>query len=130
MLKENILLLEDVWGNFSAIAGFKFSSSNDSDNESFVPVEKFSFADKFVRLLSGLEVRNNMKIWFNNKGWISSVTYASVLNNAILRANLPAGAKPEDYGIITINHPMNYSLSQLKERQSYVFCSCVMLCSD
>uniref|UniRef100_A0A8C4SRD7 P-type phospholipid transporter n=1 Tax=Erpetoichthys calabaricus TaxID=27687 RepID=A0A8C4SRD7_ERPCA len=54
-------------------------------------------------------------VWFNNKGWHSMVSFVNVANNAILRANLPFGKNPEDYGITVINHPLNLTKEQLSE---------------
>ncbi|XP_041357912.1 phospholipid-transporting ATPase ABCA1-like isoform X2 [Gigantopelta aegis] len=55
------------------------------------------------------------KVWFNNKGFASSVIYMSVLNNLILRSYLPSESDPSDYGISTSNHPMNYTEAQFSE---------------
>lgn len=52
---------------------------------------------------------------FNNKGWASSVAYMNALNNILLRAHLPPGEDPADYGISVINHPMNFTQSQLQD---------------
>ncbi|XP_066903690.1 phospholipid-transporting ATPase ABCA1 isoform X2 [Halyomorpha halys] len=56
---------------------------------------------------------NNVKVWFNNKGWIASVAYMNAINNVVLRSNLPSNVS-SDYGIITINHPMNFTAKQLE----------------
>lgn len=55
---------------------------------------------------------NNIKVWFNNKGWIASVAYMNAINNVVLRSNLPSNIS-SDYGIVTINHPMNFTGKQL-----------------
>uniref|UniRef100_A0A1B6DIK2 ABC transporter domain-containing protein n=2 Tax=Clastoptera arizonana TaxID=38151 RepID=A0A1B6DIK2_9HEMI len=55
---------------------------------------------------------NNIKVWYNNKGWASSVSYMNAINNVILRAALPA-TNASQYGINTINHPMNYTQQQI-----------------
>ena len=54
-----------------------------------------------------------LKVWFNNKGYISVVSYMNVMNNLILRANLPGGEDPQKYGITVINHPVNRTKAQL-----------------
>ncbi|CAH1395854.1 unnamed protein product [Nezara viridula] len=56
---------------------------------------------------------NNIKVWFNNKGWIASVTYMNAINNVVLRSSLPSNIS-SDYGIVTINHPMNFTGKQLE----------------
>ncbi|KAF3703359.1 Retinal-specific ATP-binding cassette transporter [Channa argus] len=55
------------------------------------------------------------QVWYNNKGWHAMVSFMNVANNAILRANLPKGAKLDEYGITAINHPMNLTKEQLSE---------------
>ncbi|KAG2461340.1 ABCA4 protein, partial [Polypterus senegalus] len=65
--------------------------------------------------LKDMETEYNVKVWFNNKGWHSMVSFVNVANNAILRANLPFGKNPEDYGITVINHPLNLTKEQLSE---------------
>lgn len=56
-------------------------------------------------------------MWFNNKGWLSSVAYMNAINNVILRATLDSLNKSQDeiseYGIRTINHPMNFTQEQM-----------------
>lgn len=41
------------------------------------------------------------------------VSYMNIMNNLIMRAHLPEGLNPEDYGISAINHPMNRTRAQL-----------------
>uniref|UniRef100_A0A8C2GCE9 P-type phospholipid transporter n=1 Tax=Cyprinus carpio TaxID=7962 RepID=A0A8C2GCE9_CYPCA len=76
-------------------------------------------ADRFLKSLSafinGLDTKNNVKIWFNNKGWHSIGAYLSVMNNGILRASLPPGKDPRQFGITTFNHPLNLTKEQLSQ---------------
>ncbi|KAM4533545.1 retinal-specific phospholipid-transporting ATPase ABCA4-like [Odontesthes bonariensis] len=65
--------------------------------------------------LKYMETENNVKVWYNNKGWHAMVSFMNVANNAILRANLPKGANLDEYGITAINHPLNLSKEQLSE---------------
>uniref|UniRef100_A0A803TLI3 ATP binding cassette subfamily A member 4 n=1 Tax=Anolis carolinensis TaxID=28377 RepID=A0A803TLI3_ANOCA len=65
--------------------------------------------------LKYMETENNIKVWFNNKGWHAMVIFLNVANNAILRANLKQGKDPEEYGITAINHPLNLTKEQLSE---------------
>ncbi|XP_033737996.1 ATP-binding cassette sub-family A member 7-like isoform X2 [Pecten maximus] len=53
------------------------------------------------------------KVWYNNKGWAAIVAYTNVMNNLILRSMAPNVSKPTDYGIVTFNHPVEYTKSQL-----------------
>ncbi|CAI5799096.1 phospholipid-transporting ATPase ABCA7 [Podarcis lilfordi] len=65
--------------------------------------------------VEGLRTRQNVKVWFNNKGWHAMVSFVNVANNGLLRASLPAGADPSRYGITAINHPLNLTKEQLSE---------------
>ena len=74
-------------------------------------------------------VFDNVRVWFNNKGWAASVAYMNAINNVILRASIAAAEEnmdlsmnfdfssglkiPEEYGMAVINHPMNYTRDQL-----------------
>ncbi|XP_075994204.1 retinal-specific phospholipid-transporting ATPase ABCA4a [Genypterus blacodes] len=62
-----------------------------------------------------METENNVKVWYNNKGWHAMVSFMNVANNAILRANLPRGAHLDEYGVTAINHPLNLTKEQLSE---------------
>ncbi|KAF5903351.1 ATP-binding cassette sub-family A member 1-like [Clarias magur] len=76
-------------------------------------------ADRFLNSLSafinGLDTKNNVKIWFNNKGWHSIGSFLNVMNNGILRANLPPGKDPSKYGITVYNHPLNLTKEQISQ---------------
>nr|XP_055034932.1 phospholipid-transporting ATPase ABCA1b [Misgurnus anguillicaudatus] len=78
-----------------------------------------SAADRFLNSLStfinGLDTKNNVKIWFNNKGWHSIGAFINVMNNGILRANLPDGKEARQYGITAFNHPLNLTKEQLSQ---------------
>lgn len=55
------------------------------------------------------------QIWFNNKGWHSIGSFLNVLNNGILRANLPPEKNPSKYGITAHNHPLNLTKEQISQ---------------
>ncbi|XP_059372109.1 phospholipid-transporting ATPase ABCA1b [Carassius carassius] len=78
-----------------------------------------SAADRFLKSLSafinGLDTKNNVKIWFNNKGWHSIGGFLNVMNNGILRANLQPGRDPHQFGITAFNHPLNLTKEQLSQ---------------
>uniref|UniRef100_A0A087X6A3 P-type phospholipid transporter n=1 Tax=Poecilia formosa TaxID=48698 RepID=A0A087X6A3_POEFO len=82
-------------------------------------LQKGSAADRFLDNLSGfingLDTKNNVKIWFNNKGWHSVASFINVMSNGVLRANLPPGAEPGRYGITSFNHPLNLTKEQLSQ---------------
>ena len=55
----------------------------------------------------------NLKIWFNNKGFVSSTAYLNVINNALLRSQmLNMNSTKTDVtrqGIVLINHPLPFT---------------------
>ncbi|XP_078010201.1 phospholipid-transporting ATPase ABCA7-like isoform X1 [Phascolarctos cinereus] len=63
----------------------------------------------------GLDTQNNVKVWFNNKGWHAMVAFVNMLNNGLLRAHPPPGADPRICGITTLNHPLSLTKEQLSE---------------
>nr|AIN44098.1 ATP-binding cassette sub-family A member 1 [Laodelphax striatellus] len=89
--------------------------------ESPVPVVEFKSANESVAQFSQnpyVDIHyktNNVKVWFNNKGWASSVSYLNAINNVILRSSLPAhkASHAHQYGIRAINHPMNFTEKQM-----------------
>ncbi|GFS22088.1 ATP-binding cassette sub-family A member 2 [Elysia marginata] len=79
--------------------------------QGFVPVD---FGLNAPTLFRKLAVRNVATTWFNHKGLHSMGVYLNSLNNAILRANLPADkGNPAAYGMTVYNHPWNDTDSQL-----------------
>ncbi|KAJ6658453.1 hypothetical protein lerEdw1_020157 [Lerista edwardsae] len=74
-----------------------------------------AIAKEMSNFLKYMETEDNVKVWFNNKGWHAMVSFLNVANNAILRANLPKTKDPEEYGITAINHPLNLTKDQLSE---------------
>lgn len=67
-----------------------------------------NFGENAPTLYKKLAVRNVGKLWFNHKGYHSVPVFLNAINNAILRANLPASkGNPAAYGITAINHPWN-----------------------
>jgi ATP-binding cassette subfamily A (ABC1) protein 1 len=68
---------------------------------------------------------NNVKIWYNLKGYVSNVAYLNVLNNAFLRSkineineenNYSNYMNPAEHGIVAFNHPMNFTKAQFLEQ--------------
>ncbi|XP_053549107.1 retinal-specific phospholipid-transporting ATPase ABCA4 [Bombina bombina] len=74
-----------------------------------------SVSHQFKAFLQHLETEDNIKVWFNNKGWHAMVTFINIANNAILRANLGEDKDPGEFGITAINHPLNLTKDQLSE---------------
>jgi hypothetical protein len=62
----------------------------------------------------------SQQVWFNNKGWPMSVSYLNAITNVVLRASLPPEEDPKQYGIRAINHPMNFTPTQLSQEMMLV----------
>ncbi|XP_053321852.1 phospholipid-transporting ATPase ABCA1 isoform X2 [Spea bombifrons] len=73
------------------------------------------FLDSFGTFMKGLDAKDNVKVWFNNKGWHAIGSFLNVMNNAILRSNIRQGEDPARYGITAFNHPLNLTKEQLSE---------------
>ncbi|KAJ3599928.1 hypothetical protein NHX12_033882 [Muraenolepis orangiensis] len=82
-------------------------------------VEQNSSLDRLLHrlpvFLQGLNSQNNVKVWYNNKGWHAMVSFVNVMNNALLRASLPPGRQRRRAGITAYNHPLNLTKEQLSE---------------
>uniref|UniRef100_A0A3B4B8V1 P-type phospholipid transporter n=1 Tax=Periophthalmus magnuspinnatus TaxID=409849 RepID=A0A3B4B8V1_9GOBI len=70
---------------------------------------------RLPEVLGGLHSQDNVKVWYNNKGWHSMVSFVNVLNNGLLRASLPPGPQRSAHGITAYNHPLNLTKEQLTE---------------
>uniref|UniRef100_I3LWC8 ATP binding cassette subfamily A member 4 n=1 Tax=Ictidomys tridecemlineatus TaxID=43179 RepID=I3LWC8_ICTTR len=70
--------------------------------------------------LKYLETEDNIKVWFNNKGWHALVSFLNVAHNAILRASLHKDRNPEEHGITVISQPLNLTKEQLSEITSCI----------
>uniref|UniRef100_A0A8C1ZLC5 P-type phospholipid transporter n=1 Tax=Cyprinus carpio TaxID=7962 RepID=A0A8C1ZLC5_CYPCA len=66
-------------------------------------------------VLTGLTSQNNIKVWFNNKGWHAMASFVNIMNNGLLRANLPPDVERRKYGMTAYNHPLNLTKEQLTE---------------
>ncbi|XP_053558600.1 phospholipid-transporting ATPase ABCA1 isoform X2 [Bombina bombina] len=73
------------------------------------------FLDSLGTFMKGLDAKDSVKVWFNNKGWHAIGSFLNVINNAILRSNLQEGEDPASYGITAFNHPLNLTKEQLSE---------------
>ncbi|KAG8511044.1 Retinal-specific phospholipid-transporting ATPase ABCA4, partial [Galemys pyrenaicus] len=72
-------------------------------------------AKEMSTFLKHLETEDNIKVWFNNKGWHALVSFLNVAHNAILRASLHQDRNPEEHGITVISQPLNLTKEQLSE---------------
>ncbi|KAM9761903.1 phospholipid-transporting ATPase ABCA1 isoform 1-T1 [Menidia menidia] len=71
--------------------------------------------NKLPDFLGGMHSQNNVKVWYNNKGWHAMVSFVNVMNNGLLRASLPPGPERSKHGITAYNHPLNLTKEQLTE---------------
>ncbi|XP_052284173.1 phospholipid-transporting ATPase ABCA1-like isoform X3 [Dreissena polymorpha] len=90
-----------------------------ANNGSKVNIADNMFFYDLTEILPALATRDVAKVWFNNRGWIASVSYMNVMNNLILRSNLPKGTDTTEYGIVAINHPMKMTKEQLNDEALY-----------
>ncbi|XP_028919413.1 retinal-specific phospholipid-transporting ATPase ABCA4 [Ornithorhynchus anatinus] len=72
-------------------------------------------AKEISNFLKYMETEDNVKVWFNNKGWHALAIFLNVANNAILRASLRRDQDPERFGITLISHPLNLTKEQLSD---------------
>ncbi|KAI2662111.1 Phospholipid-transporting ATPase ABCA1 [Labeo rohita] len=121
-----LMLLSSVMDGCNANSGTLASSTpSHSDLESFWHLycerererECFNQTEPIFQaiqlFLLELGTRDNVKVWFYNQGWHSLVSFLNVASNSILRGNLPAGRRAEEFGITTFNHPLNLTKEQL-----------------
>ncbi|MGH0117824.1 UNVERIFIED_CONTAM: hypothetical protein FKN15_039995 [Acipenser sinensis] len=125
-LKNKIWVNEFRYGGFSLGArSLQVLPPGEELNNAIIQIRKiFSIeqgkaGDRFMSSLSGfikgLDTKDNVKIWFNNKGWHGVGAFLNVMNNGILRASLPEGKDPSLYGISAFNHPLNLTKEQLSQ---------------
>uniref|UniRef100_A0AAQ4RXI4 P-type phospholipid transporter n=1 Tax=Gasterosteus aculeatus aculeatus TaxID=481459 RepID=A0AAQ4RXI4_GASAC len=125
-LKNKIWVNEFRYGGFSLGArSSQLTSHSDEIDDAITQLrrrfrlERGTAADRFFHSLSsfiqGLDTKNNVKIWFNNKGWHSIGSFLNVMNNGILRASLKHDQDPAKFGISASNHPLNLTKEQLSQ---------------
>ncbi|NXA10153.1 ABCA1 protein, partial [Sapayoa aenigma] len=125
-LTHSLFPLHHVYGGFSlgASSSLVLPPSHEVTDaikqvKKILELAQGSSGDRFLNSLSsfmkGLDTKNNVKVWFNNKGWHAIASFLNVINNAILRANLQQGENPSAYGITAFNHPLNLTKQQLSE---------------
>ncbi|XP_027871976.1 ATP-binding cassette sub-family A member 1-like isoform X2 [Xiphophorus couchianus] len=125
-LNNKIWVNEFRYGGFSlgARGSHVLSHTGDIDEaivqlRQLFQLEQGTTAHRFFSSLSGfiqgLDTKNNVKIWFNNKGWHSIGSFLNVMNNAILRSSLKPGQDPTKFGITAYNHPLNLTKEQLSQ---------------
>lgn len=125
-------LSNKLWVNEFRYGGFSLGASSsllrppkEDINDAIMQVKKIleitkgSSGERFLNnlgiFMKGMDTNDNVKVWFNNKGWHSITAFLNVMNNAILRASLQDGENPSSYGITAFNHPLNLTKQQLSE---------------
>uniref|UniRef100_A0A673GSD4 P-type phospholipid transporter n=1 Tax=Sinocyclocheilus rhinocerous TaxID=307959 RepID=A0A673GSD4_9TELE len=101
-------LKNKIWVNEFRYGGFSLGARR-------IVHEVFLLILRLSAFINGLDTKNNVKIWFNNKGWHSIGAFLNVMNNGILRANLPPGKDHRQFGITAFNHPLNLTKEQLSQ---------------
>ena len=97
-----------------------------------LPTNDFLSSDELAGVVAGniddlvRTKLDNIRVWFNPKGWTSSVGYLNAVNNLVLRASIQTQVEafeyegefkdPAEYGISVISHPMNFTEEQLSEK--------------
>ncbi|XP_069042006.1 phospholipid-transporting ATPase ABCA1 isoform X2 [Lepisosteus oculatus] len=71
--------------------------------------------ERLPGFVSRLSSQNNVKVWFNNKGWHAMASFLNIMSNGLLRASLPPGPERQRHGITAFNHPLNLTKEQLTE---------------
>ncbi|WAR23494.1 ABCA1-like protein [Mya arenaria] len=100
-------------GNMSEVQASIDRLLTAATNGSVIKMADIFFWSNLTLVLPSLASRDVGKVWFNNRGWIASTTYINVMNNLIMRSNLPSGTDPADYSIVAISHPMKMTKDQL-----------------
>uniref|UniRef100_A0A8C2ELD8 P-type phospholipid transporter n=1 Tax=Cyprinus carpio TaxID=7962 RepID=A0A8C2ELD8_CYPCA len=108
------------WVNEFRYGGFSLGakSSQAVDEPHYLEESNGSLDQLLQRLpdvLTGLTSQNNVKVWFNNKGWHAMASFVNIMNNGLLRANLPPDVERRKYGMTAYNHPLNLTKEQLTE---------------
>ena len=115
---ENSKKVIDIYNNISSIV----QRANGSERVTILP-QNISVEISDLRNFAafGLSAPASVQVWYNNKGWPSSVAYNNYLNNLLLRMTLNNDGDIKhpntSYGIITYNHPLNETTEALESSQ-------------
>ncbi|XP_049802768.1 ATP-binding cassette sub-family A member 7-like [Schistocerca nitens] len=108
-----------TFGISDVVRNYKFADGLSFTNNTFNKIiyENNSITNGGHNTDDTMKTQEIIKVWFNNKGWISSVAYMNAINNVILRMLLPENKSEvtHNFGIQVINHPMNFTLNQMTE---------------
>ncbi|XP_061884457.1 phospholipid-transporting ATPase ABCA1-like isoform X2 [Entelurus aequoreus] len=131
-MKTKKLVNEFRYGGFSLGGNtIKFSSRQELEKShqkireyyDYYSISRWGSFDTFLRKIpvfsERLNTEKNVKVWFNNKGWHAMVSFVNVMNNGLLRADLPPDLR-QKYGITVYNHPLNLTKRQLSQIAIFV----------
>jgi hypothetical protein len=95
-----------VFNETTVIMNFDWQSVVDNatlatNNDTFLPNDPTIF-DSFEVIFRYLDIPNGVKVWYNNKNWLSLPINVNLFYNAALRSRLPPGKSPSNYGIMPI----------------------------
>ncbi|CAM9800357.1 unnamed protein product [Lampetra fluviatilis] len=125
-------LKRKYWVNEPRYGGFSLGQKNEQSDVNATALRRlFQQAGGFLNITAGpateeasrnlegfiqaLGPTDNIKVWFNNKGWHAIVAFINVASNAVLRARLLEGQDPRRFGITAYSHPLNLTKQQLTE---------------
>uniref|UniRef100_A0A8C1KHV5 Zgc:172302 n=1 Tax=Cyprinus carpio TaxID=7962 RepID=A0A8C1KHV5_CYPCA len=114
-LKTKKWVNEFRYGGFSL--GAKSSQAVDEPHyleESVLAIRRLTSLKLNLLLILHL-ICSLSQVWFNNKGWHAMASFVNIMNNGLLRANLPPDAERRKYGMTAYNHPLNLTKEQLTE---------------
>uniref|UniRef100_A0A8C5D6G3 P-type phospholipid transporter n=1 Tax=Gouania willdenowi TaxID=441366 RepID=A0A8C5D6G3_GOUWI len=103
------------WVNEFRYGGFSLGGSATQTVTQVHNLSVDHLLNRLPEFLGGLNSQNNVKVWYNNKGWHAMVSFVNVMNNGLLRASLPPGPLRRKHGITAYNHPLNLTKEQLTE---------------
>ncbi|KAI6182270.1 ATP-binding cassette sub-family A member 1 [Aphelenchoides bicaudatus] len=111
---------QQIWQVFNETTDlFKFdwqsvvdNSTLITNNDTFLPDDP-TILESFEFMFGYMDIPDAVKVWYNNKNWLSLPINVNLFYNAALRSRLPAGKSPADYGILPISHPMNDTVEDI-----------------
>uniref|UniRef100_A0A8C1IRT1 P-type phospholipid transporter n=1 Tax=Cyprinus carpio TaxID=7962 RepID=A0A8C1IRT1_CYPCA len=99
-------LKNKIWVNEFRYGGFSLGARS---TQVLPPAEEIDDAISRVREIFQLEKNSAL-----SESQLDD-SFLNVMNNGILRANLPAGKDPRQFGITAFNHPLNLTKEQLSQ---------------
>lgn len=108
--KSGWVNVKTEWKRIQMILGINITNLNPPQPRIVDPfAQNITFDQLLNSTIANLDTKENAKVWFNNKIWPALPIYSSGFSNAVLRSSTVS--KPEQLGILTINHPMNETVT-------------------